>query len=504
MRFSLREGSVVSRHSAASLQSFFPQSLKQAFACLSFVVRVLLKKPQQAIVMSLAYLERFHMDIEICFIPKLLMHRSMISFTMVCLFVSMSVLWGIVLGSEFPIKEEVKAVPSTNKMISLEEAIHRVVEKNPELQSTRDQVDAAAGIVRQSKLYPNPVLELLADQMPTTEIGMNQSQNLVSVTQPIITGGKRRLGITVSERSKEKNELELDAVLLNVIADTKKAFYKTIGNQEELGIARETEKIANGIYKSEKLRFEAGEVAITNVLRAEVELSKARNFVSTAEGSLQNSIKELQTVMGVPEETINGVTGKLLTRPVELSLHDLVLQMENNQPLLKASKKNIEIAETQLKLEKRQVIPDINVSAGYQRLTAEDVDTVKVGITIPAPFFNRNQGNIQKSKAISRKTKNENLSVYNDLLFQLQRNINSYNVERRRVIEFGDKILPKAKESLELIRKGYKEGEFNYIDLLDAQRTWAETRISYIESLKNLNQFIAEIERLAVTKIGGR
>lgn len=96
------------------------------------------------------------------------------------------------------------------------------------------------------------------------------------------------------------------------------------------------------------------------------------------------------------------------------------------------------------------------------------------------------------------------MSVYNDLLFQLQRNINSYNVERRRVIEFGDKILPKAKESLELIRKGYKEGEFNYIDLLDAQRTWAETRISYIESLKSLNQFIAEIERLAVTKIGGR
>ncbi len=333
---------------------------------------------------------------------------------------------------------------------------------------------------------------------------MNQSQNLVSVTQPIITGGKRRLGITVSERSKEKNELELDAVLLNVIADTKKAFYKTIGNQEELVIARETENIANGIYKSEKLRFEAGEVAVTNVLRAEVELSKAKNFVSTAEGSLQNSIKELQTVMGVPEETINGVTGKLLTRPVELSLHDLELQMENNQPLLKASKKNIEIAETQLKLEKRLVIPDINVTAGYQRLTAEDVDTVKVGITIPAPFFNRNQGNIQKSKAISRKSKNENLSVYNDLLFQLQRNINSYNVERRRVIEFGDKILPKAKESLELIRKGYKEGEFNYIDLLDAQRTWAETRISYIESLKSLNQFIAEIERLAVTKIGGR
>ena len=127
-----------------------------------------------------------------------------------------------------------------------------------------------------------------------------------------------------------------------------------------------------------------------------------------------------------------------------------------------------------------------------------------MGIEIPAPFFNRNQGNIQKSKALSRKAKSENLSVYNELLFQLKKNFNSYNVERRRVVEFRDKILPKAEESLKLIERGYKEGEFNYIDLLDAQRTWAETRISYIESLKNLNLLIADIERLAVVKIAGQ
>ena len=150
--------------------------------------------------------------------------------------------------------------------ISLEEAIRIAVEKNPLLQSTRDQVEAALGLLRQSKLYPNPVLEFLAEEIPDNEIGLNQSQNLVAVTQPIITGGKRGLGIKVSEKSKEKNEFERDTVLLNVVADTKKAFYQIIGDQEGLAIARETEEIANGIYESEKLRFEAGEVAITNIL----------------------------------------------------------------------------------------------------------------------------------------------------------------------------------------------------------------------------------------------
>ncbi|MEP9410978.1 MAG: TolC family protein [Candidatus Brocadia sp.] len=388
------------------------------------------------------------------------------------------------------------------RKISLDEAIRIAVEKNPQLQSARDQVDAAMGALRQSRLYPNPVLEFLAEEIPGDEIGLNQSQNLMAVTQPIITGGKRGLGIKVSEKSKEKNELERDAVLLNVIADTKKAFYKVVGDQESLAIAKETEKIAKRTYESEKLRFEAGEVAITNVLRAEVELSKARNVVSNAEGNLQNSIRELQTAMGVPEETVDGVTGKLLSRSVDVSLPDLELSMSSNQPLLMASKKNIEIAETQLTLEKRQVIPDINVSAGYKRLALEETNTFQLGIEIPAPFFNRNQGNIQKGKAFSKKAKSENQLVYNELLFQLRRNFNSYYTERKRVIEYRDKILPKAEESLKLITRGYREGEFDYIDLLDAQRTWAETRISYIEALKNLNLLIADIERLAVTKIG--
>lgn len=394
--------------------------------------------------------------------------------------------------------------PSAGKHIALEEALNIAIEKNPQLQSSRDQIDAAIGSLRQSKLYPNPVLELLAEEMPSSELGLNQSQNLVGITQPIITGGKRGLGIKVSEKSKEKNELERDTVLLAVIADTKKAFYKVVADQEGYVIAKKVEEIAKGIYESEKVRFDAGEVAITNVLRAEVELSKSRNLVSNAEGNLQNSIKELQTAMGISEETVGGVTGKLLTQPAELSLHDLELKMNNNQPLLKVSKKNVEIAETQLTLEKRQAIPDINVSAGYKRLTQENMDTVQMGIEIPAPFFNRNQGNIQKGKALSRKAKSENLSVYNDLLFQLKKDFNSYHVERRRVVEFRDKILPKAEESLKLIERGYKEGEFNYIDLLDAQRTWAETRISYVESLKNLNLLIADIERLAVIKIGGQ
>ena len=168
--------------------------------------------------------------------------------SIVFLFVYLPYFQVIIFGKDSPIIAVDKNNRPVNKKISLKEAINIAIEKNLQLQSTRDQVEVALGLLRQAKLYPNPVLELLAEEISSNEIGLNQSQNLVAITQPIITGGKRGLGIKVSEKSKEKNELERDAVLLNVMADTKKAFYKVIADQENFDIAKKIEGIASGIY----------------------------------------------------------------------------------------------------------------------------------------------------------------------------------------------------------------------------------------------------------------
>ena len=109
----------------------------------------------------------------------------------VFLFLYLSCFQVIVFGNDSPIKAEDKDNQPVHKKISLEEALKIAIEKNPQLQSTRDQIDAAIGSLRQSKLYPNPVLELLAEEIPSSELGLNQSQNLVGITQPIITGGKK-------------------------------------------------------------------------------------------------------------------------------------------------------------------------------------------------------------------------------------------------------------------------------------------------------------------------
>ena len=61
---------------------------------------------------------------------------------------------------------------------------------------------------------------------------------------------------------------------------------------------------------------------------------------------------------------------------------------------------------------------------------------------------------------------------------------------------YRERILPKATEALRLVQTGFEQGKFNFIDLVDTQRTTAEARLAYQGKLLELNIAQAELEAL--------
>jgi len=51
---------------------------------------------------------------------------------------------------------------------------------------------------------------------------------------------------------------------------------------------------------------------------------------------------------------------------------------------------------------------------------------------------------------------------------------------------YARELLPSAKQSLELASAGYRQGEFPYLDLLTAQRTFFRVKMAYLDALKEL------------------
>jgi cobalt-zinc-cadmium efflux system outer membrane protein len=61
--------------------------------------------------------------------------------------------------------------------------------------------------------------------------------------------------------------------------------------------------------------------------------------------------------------------------------------------------------------------------------------------------------------------------------------------------------MPGAETAFEAAQIGYRQGKFDYLEVLDAQRTLFSSRTRYIQALAEYNRAVAEVERLIGTPL---
>jgi len=385
--------------------------------------------------------------------------------------------------------------------LTLEDAVEIAINNNPLIKSKTHNIGSYEGRIKQAGLLPNPAIEFFTQETPTNNIGFDQSQNSIGLSQKLETGGKRKLRVKAAEKEKKVMEMDLQTTIADITAQVKNSFFNVLTTQEELTFAEETLEIAKSLMSISSQRFEIGDIARIEVLKAEIELSNAKMSIQNAERKYLNSAKMLQTVMGVSDIDVNNLSPISTADTPSLNLDDLNNLLLNNHPALKARKKVVDLSVIKITEAKRMAIPDINATIGYKRLSASDINTVQAGIEFPLPIFNRNQGKIIEARALSHKAKDDVDVVRNQLLLQLSNAFSLYTSTREQVRFFTYSIIPQSEESLKIARQGYKQGEFDYLEVLDAQRTLANTRISYLKILNELFSSITEIEKFVGVKI---
>ena len=119
-----------------------------------------------------------------------------------------------------------------------------------------------------------------------------------------------------------------------------------------------------------------------------------------------------------------------------------------------------------------------------------------ITVGVPLPLWNRNQGGIQQAQsqvaAAERALDQLELSLENRLAPVFERYANALH----QVNTYRTRLLPGSQESLDLARRLYQAGETPYLNLLTAQRSFSQTNLNYLESLRELRSAEAEIEGL--------
>lgn len=387
---------------------------------------------------------------------------------------------------------------SGSAAISLPEFEDMALANNPSLARSTALVQAAQGNYVQVGLPPNPTVAYQGQQIGSRGLA---EQDGVVVSQEIVRGGKLKLNRQVAAQDWARAENELAAQQQRVLTDVRVAFYQVlIAERQEkltnelLGVARQTLQVA------EKL-LQGKEVGRVDVVQAQLELENMEILARNAQNRSVAAWQNLGTVVGNPRLPRQPITGDAEESRGTYTWEDSLQKILTTSPEIAVAMTNVERARWAVQRALVEKTPNVTVD-GLVNWRDNGIGGRSDGallIGVPLPLWNRNQGGVMQAQsqvvAAERALEQLELSLQNRFAPVYERYKNALN----QVEKYRTKILPAAKDSLDLTRKLYEGGESGYINLLTAQRTYSQTNLNYLESLRELRRAEAEIEGLLLS-----
>jgi cobalt-zinc-cadmium efflux system outer membrane protein len=163
---------------------------------------------------------------------------------------------------------------------------------------------------------------------------------------------------------------------------------------------------------------------------------------------------------------------------------------------LRLASMQIQRAESSLELEKSQRIPDLTVSVGsqYDEGLGERVNLL--GLSMPIPLFNRNQGNVLAAAQGADQARDLRNAAELRLRAEAQQAFEQWESARSEVDSISGTLLPTAQQAVEGAVRGFEMGKFAFIDVLDAQRTLVSMRSQYLNTLDEAISAWVSLEKI--------
>jgi len=156
----------------------------------------------------------------------------------------------------------------------------------------------------------------------------------------------------------------------------------------------------------------------------------------------------------------------------------------------------LERSEAALNLARSEAVPDLTLSAGVRNFQETDDNAFVVGVSIPIPFFNRNQGGVSEARARVDKAQSEQRAAKVGLVTGLSDTWQSLSAAYTEAVGLRDEILPSAQSTYESTELGYREGKLDFLQMLDAQRTLFTVKRQYLLALGSYHLASTDMERL--------
>lgn len=380
------------------------------------------------------------------------------------------------------------------KELTLDEILMIGVQADPEIHSLEERIEASKGAVIQAGTAPNPDGSIrVEDYSP----GNGTAKTMLGVTQRLEYPGKRSTRKSIASENVEILKLTLENTKIDVNYKLKKVFYDILLSSENLSLYRENHTVTRGLLELVNHRLKQGLGGDFDVAKASVEFIKSEKLLKESEGLLNLAKSQLNILINNPHDSPIDIQGNIATYlpHSELSCDDLIRSAMNRHPVILIQMHRIKGLDYNVALNKLSAKPDVDVglAGGLETLGNPDNNPVaEFSISVPMPIWDRKKGAIAQAKGEKKGAEEFLKQVQRDITQEVLDAFNKYTITQKTVRFYQEGIRTKTTNTRNIIRQSFEKGLINFLDVVDAQRTYLDVMLNYYQSLYDLH--IAEAQ----------
>jgi outer membrane protein, heavy metal efflux system len=399
---------------------------------------------------------------------------------------------------------------SHSQTLTLRNALGRALAASPRLTAAERDIGIASGQRIQAGALINPELSYEQDNSFGSGIyrGTRSAETTLQISQLFELFGKREARIAAGQASVETATIQRKAVRLEVLSETAIAFLTVLGTQRRIEILDEQVEAIDRLTPLLQRRIDAGASSPAETGRAEVASALVKADRERVRSALASARRELAVLMGKTAADFTQVSGRLDAVGKPPSFQAVVAAIDANPQLVRwtaiYAQRNAELLIARLR-----PYPDVRIAAGWRHFNETNDDAVRLTVSMPIPVFDQNQGNIISAEESLAKTRAEREANRNVLIVLAGRAYDSLQGSLKELAILRDTAIPRSRAASDEISRGYEQGRFTLLEVLDAQASVAQARLREQEAQQNFHVAVATIEGLignpfALAQEGGR
>lgn len=382
-------------------------------------------------------------------------------------------------------------------ILALAQATAIALKGNPGLSEIRERAQALAQVPDQVGTLPDPTLTFGALSLPTdtfalTQEAMTQMQVGLGLTLPF----PGKLGLRRDAAGFEAKAASCDVRQARqiLVRNVRTTWWNLFFLDRATGIVKRNQALFRGLVKIAQTKYETGQGLQSDVLLAQVELSKLLDIGLGLDESRRAQRARLNALLGrsaaLPVELPDHVEESLPAMPDEAALDEEALK---SSPALQSLRASIKAAASRVALAEKDYYPDFRIGAAYgsrQGFNANgspraDLASFTVSMNLPIFTDTRQDRALDERKAEALKKE----YALQDGIVQVNERIGealaALKASRQKASLFKSGIIPQATQTVASMLSSYQVDKADFLNLVRSEVTLYNYETEYWKALSS-------------------